>query len=240
MKRKIFTASALGGGIGALIALQVNPYFWWIGLLIGGLAGYLSYEFFMVIMAAKAIGRFANPMGWRWRLMLLRFILAFYQAVIMWIAVIVLVVFFNSLASHHIEDYKVRDVLILVLVCSFVNFLLPICFSTPEEKEEEEIRREIRYFNPFRLYLYYLPLGILLIIRRVPRGVVFGAGLIKQFFILIHSESRLLCGFDAALGAAVGYFTGNVMIGALAGGVIGVLNYEIISKRFLKLAPLDH
>jgi len=40
---------------------------------------------------------------------------------------------------------------------------------------------------------------------------------------------------DAALGTAVGYFTGNPLIGAVAGGLLGVVNYEIITVRVMKL-----
>jgi len=56
-------------------------------------------------------------------------------------------------------------------------------------------------------------------------------------FIIIHSEIRLLCGVDAVIGAAAGYFTGSAIIGALAGGLIGVINYEIVSRRVLHLVP---
>ncbi len=41
-----------------------------------------------------------------------------------------------------------------------------------------------------------------------------------------------------AIGASIGYFSGNALIGALAGGVFGVLNYEILSKRILHLVPV--
>jgi len=61
------------------------------------------------------------------------------------------------------------------------------------------------------------------------------AKFIKNIVILIHSEERLLCGVDAAIGSAIGYFTGNVFIGTLVGGIFGVANYVIVSKRILKL-----
>lgn len=55
-------------------------------------------------------------------------------------------------------------------------------------------------------------------------------------FRLIHSELRLLCAVDAALGTAVGYFSGNALIGATAGALLGVLNYEIITVRVMQIA----
>jgi len=44
---------------------------------------------------------------------------------------------------------------------------------------------------------------------------------------------------DAMLGTVVGYFYGNALIGALAGGIFGVINFEIVSKRLLKLKPVS-
>ena len=55
---KIFVSCALGAGIGALIALQLNHSFWWIGILIGGFIGYVSYESDKVIAAV--------PLAWRY------------------------------------------------------------------------------------------------------------------------------------------------------------------------------
>jgi len=50
---KIFISCALGAGIGTLVALELNHYFWWLGLLAGGLVGYLSYEFKMIVSATR-------------------------------------------------------------------------------------------------------------------------------------------------------------------------------------------
>ncbi len=105
--------------------------------------------------------------------------------------------------------------------------------------------------NVFRLYLWMLPQGIVLgswwLISNAPKGakvvghyvaLVFSlVGLIiAEVFRLIHSELRLLCAVDAGIGAAIGYFTGNPLIGAVAGGLLGVVNYEIITIRVMKLA----
>lgn len=54
-----------------------------------------------------------------------------------------------------------------------------------------------------------------------------------QLFIRIHSQERLICGVDALLGAAVGYLAGSALVGALVGGVLGVINYELVTRRWL-------
>ncbi len=48
---------------------------------------------------------------------------------------------------------------------------------------------------------------------------------------------RLLCGVDAAIGTAVGYYFGNALIGAAAGAVFGVVNYWVVAVRILRLRP---
>ena len=96
--------------------------------------------------------------------------------------------------------------------------------------------------NPFSFYLYLLPKGIVWFSRRLPgyccKGVKIIGRFIKTVFVLVHSNERLLCMVDAAIGVAVFHFTGNnIFLGMLAGGVLGVVNYEIISVRILKLTP---
>ncbi|MGH7936402.1 MAG: hypothetical protein ACREF8_05285, partial [Chthoniobacterales bacterium] len=59
-------------------------------------------------------------------------------------------------------------------------------------------------------------------------------------FIHVHSERRTLCFVDATLGAALGYSFGSAIIGAVAGAVLGVVNYELISVRWLKLASASN
>lgn len=60
---------------------------------------------------------------------------------------------------------------------------------------------------------------------------------IRTFFRFIHSEIRTLCAFDSALGAAIGFYAGSWIVGGLAGLVFGLLSYELVSKRWLKLIP---
>lgn len=77
--------------------------------------------------------------------------------------------------------------------------------------------------------------GVLLTgILEVPR-------LLKIVFIAIHSNLRVLCMIDAALGAGIALvcLTGQYapIFGAIIGGVVGVIQYNIVSIRILKLNP---
>jgi hypothetical protein len=58
-----------------------------------------------------------------------------------------------------------------------------------------------------------------------------------QVFVYIHSTRRTICFVDSTIGAVVGYCSGSAIIGALVGGMLGILNYELVTVRWLKLAP---
>lgn len=71
-----------------------------------------------------------------------------------------------------------------------------------------------------------------------------------ELFKLIHSKKRVLCAIDGTLGGAIAFFCFAsatltspqqilvVFFGGLLGAMIGVLNYEIISKRVLHLVSV--
>ncbi|MBU2634972.1 hypothetical protein KJ841_00650 [Patescibacteria group bacterium] len=73
-----------------------------------------------------------------------------------------------------------------------------------------------------------------------------------ELFKLIHSEKRVLCAIDGTIGGTIAFFCFAsasltfpqqilvVFFGGLLGAVIGVLNYEIVSKRLLHLVPMTN
>lgn len=89
----------------------------------------------------------------------------------------------------------------------------------------------------------YLAIGIWL-------SLCFLRRFLWNLFKLIHSKKRVLCAIDGTIGGAIAFFCFAstsltfpqqilvVFFGGLLGAVIGVLNYEIVSKRLLHLAPV--
>ncbi len=116
-------------------------------------------------------------------------------------------------------------------------FSLPLAFDDTKEKLRlrEKFKICIKFYNPIMIYLYYPAKGIAWSAPRIPAGAMILYNFLKNLFFLIHSDLRLLCGVDSLIGAVTGYFTGNALIGALAGGMLGIADYEIISKRYLKV-----
>lgn len=256
---KIFMACALGAGVGALVALQMNPYLWWIGMLVGGLVGYLSYEYEKV---SAAIPRAWNrTISWRpdaeyWKNIFGTFAY-FLGSVLIWRGTII---FLEQITTN--SSQLMVGLVIATLVGCFARFTSSVllsfllCAALMDDKKffndsgDATIGTAKMIFafgNPIFVYLgivialtvgfwkllQFIPSVAVMLILGVQKFLLF----LKTTFLLIHSEIRLLCGVDAALGAAIGYFAGNALIGALVGGVFGVLNYEIVSKRILKVGP---
>lgn len=255
---RVFLACAIGAGIGSLVALEMARAFWWIGLLVGGLTGYLSYEWRAVLRAIPAAYRAAR--GWQSE--------PFFWPYTGWTMLLIASVIFDIFLIVGIPQVAVGNELpsplaLLVIYGSMTTVVAALVISASgaigvatgsvevahRNSAIEAHRKGCYAFAPPLVLFWHLPRGIWWVARRLPRamivtvvgiarGVVAFARFMKRFawelFLRIHSEMRLLCGVDAMLGAAVGYFAGSAIIGALAGGIFGVLNYAIVTERWLK------
>ncbi len=246
---KIFLSCSFGAAIGTIVALGVSHYFWWLGLIVGGLTGYLSYEFKKV--AEATVEGYKRVIGWKidkegkeeWKTIGLLAIVAIQLIITMFYPFMFL--FSVLLDSGIIKAFWWSNVATVILsILLFVIIIVNIAIS--EEKESFDFK-EIREgwidlskkINFFTVYFYWLPRGIFLItimsIKKIPKIILFLARFVKTVFLLIHSDIRLLCGMDAAIGAGIGYFTASVIVGTFAGGILGAIQYEIVSKRILRL-----
>ena len=249
---KVFLACAIGAFVGAVVALELNKYFWWVGLLVGGFVGYISYEFKKVVMALPTAWRKAR--GWQpdrewWREYLKLFVavinfglnIAFPCAFL-----------FKLLATLSLSEAFTTGSAIFSIT---VLFLMVVGFKNtkPNTHQMKTDLQQLPHF--WKLYLWLLPKWILKgswwLMRRAPtfakelataiaRASIVARNFIVYLFKEIHSDIRMLCGLDAAIGAAIGYFAGSAVIGAAAGGLWGTLNFEILSIRILKLIPIQH
>lgn len=248
---KVFFASALGAGIGTFVALEVASWLWWVGLLVGGLVGYLSYEFRAVLAALPRAYRAAR--GWQtpphyWR-----------NVGWLWFgitgglssATILVHLFWWRAGIVAVTDLHCTGVAVSLLSAAALVVIAPaLFFGDGEAPPAVTLGKTLLYWSsPPLLFFYHLPRGLWWIIRRIPRAVAvaviaIGRGLVAlarfvprfawQVFIRIHSERRLICGVDAALGAGVGYFAGSAILGAAVGGLFGVANYAVVTERWLR------
>lgn len=71
----------------------------------------------------------------------------------------------------------------------------------------------------------------------VLRQIHFTGRFLWELFKLIHSDIRLLVGIDSFIGACVGFYIGNILIGMVVGAIFGFFNYRFVSIKWLKLQP---
>ncbi|MFH1668006.1 MAG: hypothetical protein ABH884_03230 [Candidatus Komeilibacteria bacterium] len=131
------------------------------------------------------------------------------------------------------------------------------------EQDYAELKRVIGdvskyayWFNPIYTFVYWIPVALCRVLKmtvmlliRLPSkivtisaricGAIMAIGIFtKRLFIGIHSDERLLCMTDAVIGVTIGWYFQTAILGMIVGAVFGVLNYELISKRWLKLVPI--
>jgi hypothetical protein len=261
-----------GAFIGTVAAFEVNRWFWWLGLLAGGLTGYLSFEWRTIVRAVPVAWRAATKLRMPKRenpVVLLNMLLT--SAVTMsWVACSYAGIRLSSWVMSTYGDFagfwlcinvgsKIAFGLALVVSLCIVTGTLATTFDWLEGKQslyyelkgaEDELKWNWRISAPI-VVGWYLPLGIVMLVRRTPaagrfilirlaripgllsRVARFVGRFFRNLFLLIHSDERLICGVDALLGTAFGYFAHSVIIGMLAGGVLGIVNYELVTKRWL-------
>ena len=262
MALKIFFACLFGAAVGGFVALSIWQPVWWLGMIIGGFIGYLSYEFKAVLAAIPVAWRRATSKRARARRR------TYFRAVF---GMNCLLSNFTCLAALGLSYLTLPEQRIVVVTWTVVIgsaaflFLALSAIAGNSLRSKRQVRRWSKH-NPIFValllsifFVYIIPRSCLrgivalaqwirrpqmpgVLIPIVKEGVDIGRVIRKflyEMFILVHSEIRLLCGVDAAIGAAVGYLTGHALIGALAGGLLGIVNYELVSKWWLDIVPSD-
>src|SRR5207248_955819 len=100
-----------------------------------------------------------------------------------------------------------------------------IGLSSVQTKDPYYWKEKAKYTNPISLpftVIYFSLKGIWWLIKKVPAAITLARRLTWTLFILVHSRRRTICFVDAGIGTLIGYFAGNALIGAVAGGFIGL------------------
>lgn len=235
---RIFVSCSAGAAIGGLCALQWGMW-WWLGILVGGATGYLGYELPEVYQAMKKVKRenvFKN-------IKMASNVVSFLVSIGLLFATVLVTVTAPAIVMQlqRVSVVTMDTKLTWYEATSFLGLLLFVAVNLflvfPEQpKGKYAIYKVLLAVSPPMIWCYYP-------VKYIYRGIKFLPTVFKEILhvlvailVLIHSELRVLCMVDAGIGATVGFFSGSVVIGALAGGILGVINFEIISKRLLKIA----
>ena len=249
---KIFLACALGAFVGSLVALQFNEYLWWVGLAAGGLVGYLAFEFHNIVKVVQmawrvtfgVLGNRERRQAWAVHFLCTASVALSFMTFGELLSLLTHGLNSKSQAMYLHDTLWPWWTLLLLVYCAAVG-VLGVTRGGLNSRTSMQIAI---HGNPIAVYIYY-PFRLLwLAVRGIPRLVRWltqipakvgslvrrMAGFVRLVFVQVHSDIRLLCAVDAAIGTGVGYYFENAIVGALFGGLFGVLNYQLISKRLLR------
>jgi hypothetical protein len=260
-------ACFLGGIIGAAAGWGIDGPLFFIFPPIGGLVGYLVYNFKAVLSAIGGACR--EVFGWRPNVVYWR-TLAFVWWVFFSTSICVLSTLFmgSALAFCLFMEVSVASwgIFLFAIWASFVVTATLILSVFAQEavgdllNPNPNLRTNARSYlkqclvwrhvlNPFSVYLWY-PLCAIFLgpvwIYRHPRAVRQFFARISQFvryvFFAIHSDERLICLTGGAVGTIVGTslsvpFVYAVLSGGVAAVTVGLTSYCLISVRWLKVLP---
>lgn len=260
---KMFLSIFFGVGLGIMVGLELHETISWLLWVAPILVGVFSYMAVDIRGAVRAIPvafatvkksvpsrtRFAI---YRWRL---------YASVT--------ITMYAFLLINTLENLTTGSNLFSVPVSLFLSGFLTLLVSInlhiyffisayPYKvygfPDEEEILTKLKSYTvaifPHRVVFSHLPRGIWYFFTRVvpyvcrviiPELARNAWRVLTSWFRLIHSNQRIICLAYAFLFAGFGLIIGgpSPLIWMVAGGLLGVVNYQLISVRWLKLVPLN-
>jgi hypothetical protein len=259
-EKSIVIACFTGATLGALLALQLG-YFWWVGVLVGGAAAYLSFRFREGIVAARRVwqsmtrpGAAAALRAGLWNMVRMTgamvAMLCFGAAILIMIVGVAMSMAAGEglgfseqgqvrMAGEASSGAQYWAVVAGGLLLAVVLAVLGVLLTASDRKAAAR-----NILSCFLLTPPVLPFTLAIVIGSVllpyssklaVRLAALGFQVSRQIFVLIHSELRVLCMTDAMIGAVAGYFCGNALIGGLIGAVCGWANYKLVSVRLLKI-----
>lgn len=263
--KKIAVACFIGGVLCCAVALAVSPAYWWFGLVAGLAGGYLGYEFREVLAAVPTAWRRSttgtSDLYKKMRggvVVIWRFFSEPHPFGHLGLVIAMLIAWslYNPNADFSILralqltfSWGAMSFFSTMFVCSLAKIGAEERKSYFEASEEESARllangctkKPATYWNVY----WWIVVGAMTVIMLIPKHIII---FIWHLFKLIHSEKRVLCAIDGTLGGAIAYVwlhapaisffeqAALIFFGGLLGAALGVLNWEIVSKRILHVA----
>ncbi len=241
---KVGFTSALGALVGGTVAWYWH-HAWWavlLGLVLGGLAGYLSYEWKIVQQTAvrvfKTEIRIPHPNK---NAVLYGLGSGIYLGGTMgWIGSL-LFFLLTSMKQGFPVSARGLPAYFLISFPVFFSLAFAVSCNSPQANNPKLVRelwKDMPLFNPIMLPFTLTFLGTQKL-WRVKRMIALGCWkVVKRIFIAIHCEERVQSAFYGVIGVLVGHFASHsfagVLIGTVAGFVFGWGSHKLISIRFLK------
>lgn len=239
--RKDVFAIFLGGFFGAFLAHFAGA-FWIVGLLAGGTIGYIARalaEPMRIARAARNAWDFA--IDWRpvpdWKEQVrvgLNLGLSVGGIVGVLVGLLFAISGVHIFSSFWFFDYLSHGAVWSTVACLFS---IPLSYACGIEQDDRQIFLEMgRDINMFAIHfwiVYFVLLGILWGVVRIPSGTLKSLCFLKWFAIFVHSENFTACGIYAMISAVVIFFyiPNNVLamlVAAILGAVIGAFARRVV------------
>lgn len=249
----------IGGIIGGYIENSLFSYL--IGMFTGGVFAYISYEMDVVIESVKKVVTGDIDIE-KMKLRGMVFLQVFLFAMVICSILLFICVIVPAFLSGPIEDLVDIELIQIYLMSQCVGLIISVfiammftyaSWENPRRLVENDFFNQTSPFiiknrlmciliNPIALpftFAWLVLYGIGMFAYNLPKMIRYLdlAKKIKQVFILIHSECRTICFVDAALGTGVGLYFGSPILGAVIGGLLGLVNYYVVSIKILKIKP---
>ncbi len=234
----------VGAFVGALVALQIGGALWWVGAIAGAFVAYLGYELKPLALAAReatastavalaGVKNWRLPDKERWQRFWRKLWLAWSGAALLWLTLsswLFLALGLGAATSYFMVSWEWADSVRCGAAFALGTFIFTIMGMTeglePAESFRQDMKKLLLWGNPLTVTCYLLK-ACFYLLRALPWMAVFWTAV---FFRLIHSEVRLVCALDAALGAAIGFFAGNALVGGLAGSALGLIHFHLACR----------
>ncbi len=257
-------ACAVGAFVGAVSALEIAthfPYGWAFGALMGGVVAYLVVDFRQLLVGL--IQAYRHTVVWKpdhlyWKSFCISFggTMAFGSTISIAFGALM---FSRDVTATFNAFILFEKLMISCLAVLGVGIAYFQCHADSWRSNHGKRRVLLRvqkqgywemvHLNPLS-FLLFVARFLLSFARGVPAALAWCSAklpaayrqvcaLVVRVFIYVHSARRTICFVDATIGAAAGYYFGSAAIGAVVGAVLGVVNYELVSIRWLKLMPME-
>jgi hypothetical protein len=235
---KMILSAVFGALTGLIIAFAVNRLYWWVGLAVGGLTGYLSHDWRTVVKTAARL--IHSPE----KLALIGKKVVVITTLLCWAGGWAAALSYPFIYAHYshsngalLNMLGAAAVLIglCVVIFTLAGLIIALIACSFDIDRGDVDWRKLMFFSSSVIAICVMvPYGIFLLAREIPNIGREAGHFTWRLFVLIHSEDRMIVGFSALLGTAGGYVAKSFIAGAAVAAASVVIAKHVVAERWLK------
>ena len=257
--KRIFIACALGTMAGILLSTLVPGIIWWLGALAGGATAGLVWSWREVAYYTPIAARLA----WQEMAYLPRIYASFarrtknfghmptykkWQAMPVVMFFCILIITLGAAFQGWLDGKQIEFAIYYIMVAGLLALVSSVGLTADNEKDKtNHAKVTVAFQTPPGVMIFMLGVALLMLALATTELYKFFRGFFKRLGRFIYSRELVICFVSGAVGVLISYPLFVVWLdmelgpalasGGLLGGLLGLLQYEFISKRWLHLAP---